>query len=54
MNSIKLDMSKLLGFKILPTQTGPRGGPRGGLRGESAKLGSKVGRKVPPDTQSAA
>jgi hypothetical protein len=41
MNSIKLDRSKLLGFKILPAKTG--------CGSETAsKIGSKVGGKGPP------
>ena len=43
MKSIKLDQSKLLGFKILQANAGPRSEA-------SSKIGSKIGQKgpVPP------
>lgn len=40
MESIKLDQSKLLGFKILQTNAGPRSEA-------SSKIGSKIGQKGP-------
>ena len=53
MNSVKLVLSKLLGFKILPAVAASERAESKANRKKSSKIGSKVGRKVPPDTVTA-